>query len=910
MGCDKFTEKTPLEHIDKAIEYREKGDFRASAIELKEALQQNPDLMLARQLLGETALEMGDGETAEKELIRALELGASKEAIFPSLAEAYQFQGKFQQILDLINASDIGDASIRAKLMAYRGDALLFMNKPKESRSEYEEALKVSPDSALAKMGLARLALSEREFDKALQLLDEAVQLAPKEARIYSLQGEVYSFKGENEKAEESFGKAIENRRLNRNDRAQRAILRIGMKKFDLAEQDINILKKESPNFFLTHYAEGILLYNQGKYPEAQVALESALKNNNRYELTYFYLGAANLQQNHLSQADDYLSHFLKANPQSLGARQLLAYAKIKKNDFQAAKNLLLPVLQFDKNNPTTQELLGIIELALGNQPLAVEHLKKLVELKPDSAVAHINLGRAMIADPRERQEGIKELEQAIQVDPKLPQADLMLFYTLLRSREFDKALEIAQNLHEKWPDIPFPLVMQAGVHFAKHNEAGAREALEKALKIAPGDPTASDNLASLEASKGDLQKATALYQEVLQHHPGHLDALLKLAQIKQYQGDMAGTKKLLEQAIEIHPEAIDPRAILADYYIGNGQPQQALSITQDLQKDQPNNPVLLRVIGEAQLKAGQATNSVITLEKLTTVLPKSPQAFYLLYNSYMLNKQPSKALDALNKVLALKPDHTEALIKKTELLLNEGKTHESEKLLENLNRTAPDNPEVIDLRAKFALAEKNPQKAIAIYEEGSKRYPDSNHWILNLAKYQWSIGEREKANAILEGWLSSHVDDHVVRFVLANNEIILNQADNAKANLVKLHEKFPKDVFVLNNLAWLNRGDNPKLALDYARNALELAPNNPTVMDTLGGLLLESGEIEEGVHYLGKAADSTPNDPSIQFHLAQGLARKGDTEGARGILSKIILEHGAFPERDKAKSLLNDLGG
>src|SRR6478609_3686536 len=71
-GCDRTTAQ---EHLDRAQRYVADGDLRSATIELKTALQKDPNLAAARLELGEADLAMGDFPSALKELERALDLG-------------------------------------------------------------------------------------------------------------------------------------------------------------------------------------------------------------------------------------------------------------------------------------------------------------------------------------------------------------------------------------------------------------------------------------------------------------------------------------------------------------------------------------------------------------------------------------------------------------------------------------------------------------------------------------------------------------------------------------------------------------------------------------------------------------------------------------------------------------------
>jgi predicted Zn-dependent protease len=91
-GCGPSND--PARLIAKSQEYRQKGNYQAAMIELKNVLQKNPDHAEARYLLGTDYLEAGDPRAAEAELRRASKLGVEPAKTLPPLAKSLLLQGK------------------------------------------------------------------------------------------------------------------------------------------------------------------------------------------------------------------------------------------------------------------------------------------------------------------------------------------------------------------------------------------------------------------------------------------------------------------------------------------------------------------------------------------------------------------------------------------------------------------------------------------------------------------------------------------------------------------------------------------------------------------------------------------------------------------------------------------------
>src|SRR3972149_3745598 len=177
-GCGASSDPQIL--IAKAQEYRQKGDYKAAIIELKNLLQKNPDHAEARYLLGVGYLESGDARSAEDELRRALKLGNDLGTTLPVLGRALVLQGKFKEVLDETDPARVQIAQGSPEILNARGLAQIFLGRTAEAKQAFDRALALRPDDADALLGQARLAAGERKLDEAARLFARAIAIAPK----------------------------------------------------------------------------------------------------------------------------------------------------------------------------------------------------------------------------------------------------------------------------------------------------------------------------------------------------------------------------------------------------------------------------------------------------------------------------------------------------------------------------------------------------------------------------------------------------------------------------------------------------------------------------------------------------------------------------------------------------------
>jgi predicted Zn-dependent protease len=90
--------------------------------------------------------------------------------------------------------------------------------------------------------------------------------------------------------------------------------------------------------------------------------------------------------------------------------------------------------------------------------------------------------------------------------------------------------------------------------------------------------------------------------------------------------------------------------------------------------------------------------------------------------------------------------------------------------------------------------------------------------------------------------------------------------------------------VLALNNLAYLMAIDSPDEALKLAQQAVELAPDDAAVRDTMGWVYYRKGIYRSAVEHL-KISVAKESTPQHQFHLAMAYMKVGDQDLGRQML-------------------------
>jgi Tfp pilus assembly protein PilF len=181
-----------------------------------------------------------------------------------------------------------------------------------------------------------------------------------------------------------------------------------------------------------------------------------------------------------------------------------------------------------------------------------------------------------------------------------------------------------------------------------------------------------------------------------------------------------------------------------------------------------------------------------------------SPRFLLALGRVYLAGEQYAQANDALNQMIAV--------------------------------TTSKDNPLVLELAALIATKEKNWPIAKANYEKLYSQEKKSR-WLVNIAQAAWESGDQNSAIMLLKKRAESNKNDVITRSLLANYLLKSGQADAAKVEYQALIKDMPSDAMSLNNLAWILKDTDPKMAKSLAEKALALKPNDTNIQDTLNSI-------------------------------------------------------------------------
>ncbi len=878
-------------YIASSKAYVEKREYAPAIIELKNALQKEPNSGEARYLLGIALHESGDPVAAEIELRKALAVGFDRARVQPALIGVLAETGQFDKVLREAMPEDAKGAEVKATLHAFEGDAYLGIGKVIDARTAYAKALAADPGSQRGQLGVARINALERNLPQAQTIVDKVLAATPQSLDALQLKADLLATEGRTKEAIAYYIKEVEVRPTSVRPYLSLVPLLVREKDPKGAAEWVAKLKKAAPRAVIALYLDALVAYSEGDRARAREQLRNFMKDVPDYQPAFLLAGTVEHDLGGFVQAEEYLLKALEATPEAMYPRRLLVSTYLRSGQLDKARTALPPLLKGAADDSTTWSLAGEIALRGGDAKKAVEDFEKSIALDPKNVLSRIRLGQARMASG-DTQRAVQELQAASAADPTQYEADVALITYYLNKRDLDKAMAAVNTLKKKQPDNPISHNFTGMVLLAKSDRSGARAAFEQASKLQPTYYPAAQNLATMDLQEAKPGDAAKRYEAILAKDPKHEDALIALVGLKQRSGaDPNEIEKAIDRAISANPGTVRGRLAKIEMLTKKGDVKGALLAAQEAQAALPDDASVLGALAKVQSIAGDSNQAVASYAKLATMVPKSAAPYIRQAEAYSTAEDWKGAEGALRKALEREPNSAAALMGLIRIGITTGRFDEAMAEARTLQKRTPTNVLGYIAEADVLVAQKKTAEAEAFLRSTIKT-KDAPAVTLRLFGLLNDQGKKAEADAVVTDWAARHPKDLTVATYMAEYQMSRKDYPGA-ARWYRLALKAqPGNVAMINNLAWaLGQSGDPE-ALVLAEKALAAAPDSAAVLDTVGGLYVQNGKPDNGVELLAKAVQIAPRSPTVRLNYAKALI----AAGKRGDAKKQLEEIGTLP--------------
>jgi len=341
-------------------------------------------------------------------------------------------------------------------------------------------------------------------------------------------------------------------------------------------------------------------------------------------------------------------------------------------------------------------------------------------------------------------------------------------------------------------------------------------------------------------------------------------------ARLKLHMGDAAGAQVLVARALKADGNSLDARLMEARLAVAKGDLGRAVGLYDAVGKTWPGN--LAALTGKAAV-----LGDLGRINELKSVIAQASSAGVSAGDLAWLQARAAAAdgdwkgarelLQANEQALA---DRPEAVLLHAQALTRLAQPEQARARLQPLLTKDPANLAVRRAMAEAALAARDPAGAVEVLRPLAA-LPTASTADLRLLADAAKAADAPDAAALAARAKFPTPQELARTLADADAALKVRNWGNAIAAYQRiLAVTDGKNALVLNNLAFAqDQVGNKAVALAYAERALKLAPQNPSVMDTVGWLLVQTGgDKARALQLLRAASAKAPDNATIRQHL------------------------------------------
>ena len=503
------------------------------------------------------------------------------------------------------------------------------------------------------------------------------------------------------------------------------------------------------------------------------------------------------------------------------------------------------------------QVLVGELSGQLGDVERALEHYVNAAQISDDPAVAERATRIAMFA--KNWNAGLiaaKRWEALVGSNLEISQ---ILGVMELRNGNIDGAVPHFEKIMIAADDSPAKGYSIIGAVLAREPDAEASLALlQKLVNKNFENPYGHLTMASLAFQARDFQRTIDESEIALGFKPDLIEARAMRAQALMNLDETDKALAEMKIIVEEEPGNREMRTAYSRMLIGAERYDEAITEFELLLRENPNDGELIYRLGLLYLQKEQYGKAKVKFQRLVDRKQRVDEAHYYIGRAEEEQKNYVEAIDEYEKV----PEgqyYIDAKARVASIYAERDDIGKAQSYLKDLRRSLSSPEAIIEVylvEGQLLHDEKLFVAAMDLYSEGLQEFP-------------------------------GHSDLLYARALMAEE---IDRIDLLEADLRLILAEDPNNASALNALGYTLADHNSRVdeALGYIKKALEIRPDDPAVMDSMGWVQFRLGNYAEAETYLRKAFEIL-EDTEIAGHLVELFWAQGNYDEARKIMNDML---------------------
>ncbi|MEM7401701.1 MAG: tetratricopeptide repeat protein [Pseudomonadota bacterium] len=393
--------------------------------------------------------------------------------------------------------------------------------------------------------------------------------------------------------------------------------------------------------------------------------------------------------------------------------------------------------------------------------------------------------------------------------------------------------------------------------------------------------------------SESSLKLLQKLVNKNFENPYGHLTMASLAFQAKDFQRTIDES----ELALGFKPDLIEARAMRAQALMNLDETDKALAEMKIIVEEEPGNREMRTAYSRMLIGAERYDEAITEFELLLLENPNDGELIYRLGLLYLQKEKYAKAKTKFQRLVDRKQrvDESHYYIGRAE---EEQKNYVA--AIDEYEKV-PEGQYYIDAKARVAsiYAERDDIGKAQSYLKDLRRSLSSPEAIIEVYLIEGQLLHDEKLYVAAMDLYSEglqefpgHSDLLYARALMAEE---IDRIDLLEADLRLILAEDPNNASALNALGYTLADHNSRVdeAYGYIKKALEIRPDDPAVMDSMGWVQFRLGNYAEAETYLRKAFEIL-EDTEIAGHLVELFWAQGNYDEAKKLMNDMLER---FPE-------------
>ncbi len=496
-------------------------------------------------------------------------------------------------------------------------------------------------------------------------------------------------------------------------------------------------------------------------------------------------------------------------------------------------------------------------------------------------AYAHF-LSALLLERQGRHDEALEEMSQVPELDPGALTPTLRMIRAHLRRRDYDAALEMAQQALDQSPERSNLWIITGEIYHQLKRYDEAIAAFSKAIELNPDNVMGYGALVELQESTNDLIAAIDIYHRLIELTPDNAGLHYSLGLNLARTSDTDGAILAFARAIELEPNLSRARYLLGALLLEQDRNKEAIEMLAGYLKRRPNDTKAAENLAGALVREARYAEGMAVIGKLINSRDAGPEHHLFAMYALLREGKPGDAervappggapyLGTLMTAIARK---------------DSGQPYQS--LVDSLDGFGGDLDAECDSYLGDLLYTFDNDQFGTWFVDELDRFRNSARPSYTLdfiqARTRMFLGEYEAAAALFTPLLKGDASDALLHYHLSICYEELDRFDDTEAALVAYLELVPDDPEIQNFLGYLYAEHGVELdrAEELLNAALASEPENPFFLDSLGWIYYKRGDGPKAVELIQRAIYGMESDDAVlRDHLGDAYLMIGDVERA-----------------------------